>query len=256
MKQNLMCRISTVFLFSGMFVFTACHSSYELANIDGGRVEITSVYDSRPDQEAVRILAPYKVKVDSVMSPVIGRSKVEMDAKRPESLLSNFAADVLRQAASAYTGTSVDVAITNMGGLRNSLPEGDVTFGDIYEIFPFENALCILTMNGEALTDLFTQIAKLEGEGLSGARLLISKDGQLKQARINGKVIVSDKIYQVATIDYLAEGNDGMNAFLEATGRVCPDGVTIRQIVVDYIKGMAAEGKAVSSVLDGRITVE
>lgn len=256
MKQNSVYRVGSAFLLAGMLAFSSCHSSYELANIDGGRVEITSVYDSRSDLKAAGILAPYKAKIDSVMSPVIGRSKVEMDAKRPESLLSNFAADVLRNAASGYIGNSVDVAVTNMGGLRNSLPEGNVTFGDIYEIFPFENTLCILTMSGKSLVDLFTQIAKLGGEGLSGAHLVISKDGQLKKAEIAGKAIVPDKMYRLATIDYLAEGNDGMNAFLEATERVCPDGATIRHIVVDYIKGMAAKGKAVSSVLDGRITVE
>ena len=64
---------------------------------------------------------------------------------------------------------------------------------------------------------------KLGGEGLSGARLVITKDGKLKDAKINGQEIEPDKLYTVATLDYLAEGNDGMTAFLEATERVCPE---------------------------------
>ena len=180
MKQIFVRKTYVAFLFTGMLTFSACHSSYELVGIDGGRVEINSAYDAHPDEAAVKMLAPYKAKVDSVMSPVIGHSEVAMSAERPESLLSDFSADVIRLAAIPYQGKPADVAITNMGGLRNSLPQGDVTFGNVYEIFPFENSLCLLTMNGKSLMDLFVQIAKLGGEGLSGARLVITKDGKLK----------------------------------------------------------------------------
>ena len=256
MKQIFVRKTYVAFLFAGMLTFSACHSSYELVGIDGGRVEINSAYDVHPDEAAVKMLAPYKAKVDSVMSPVIGHSEVAMSAERPESLLSDFSADVIRLAATQYQGKPVDVAITNMGGLRNSLPQGDVTFGNVYEIFPFENSLCLLTMNGKSLMDLFVQIAKLGGEGLSGARLVITKDGKLKDAKINGQEIEPDKLYTVATLDYLAEGNDGMTAFLEATERVCPEKATIRQIIVNYIEEMEKKGKSVTATLDGRITVE
>lgn len=256
MKQIFVRKTYVAFLFTGMLSFSACHSSYELVGIDGGRVEINSAYDAHPDEAAVKMLAPYKAKVDSVMSPVIGHSEVAMSAERPESLLSDFSADVIRLAAIPYQGKPADVAITNMGGLRNSLPQGDVTFGNVYEIFPFENSLCLLTMNGKSLMDLFVQIAKLGGEGLSGARLVITKDGKLKDAKINGQEIDPDKLYTVATLDYLAEGNDGMTAFLEATERVCPEKATIRQIIVNYIEEMEKKGKSVTAALDGRITVE
>lgn len=256
MKKKLVQSIGTAFLLAGMLAFTACHSSYELTGVEGGRVKLTAAYDSFPDKTVIDILAPYKAKVDSIMSPVIGKSEMEMTAERPESLLSNFAADVLRHTAARYTDLPVDVGITNMGGLRNPLPEGDVTVGNVYEIFPFENSLCILKMDGKALTDLFVQIAKLGGEALSGARLTISKDKELKKAEVGGKPIVADRTYVVATIDYLAEGNDGLSAFLEATERVCPEGATLRQIIIDYIKEKAGQGKAVASALDGRITAE
>ena len=66
-----------------------------------------------------------------------------------------------------------DVGVTNMGGLRTALPEGDITYGNIYEITPFENTLCIVTMNGVLLRELFENIAAVHGEGLSGACLEI-----------------------------------------------------------------------------------
>lgn len=251
-----MCKTCAIFWLAGIFSLSSCHSSYELVGIEGSRVEISSVFDFRPDERAVEILASYKAKVDSVMSPVIGRSEIEMDVHRPESTLSNFAADVLRQAARAYYGKPADVAIINMGGLRTSLPQGNITFGNIYEIFPFENSLCMLRMDGKSLMDLFMQIARLGGEGLSGARLVITDEGTLKDVTVGGKPIVENEMYLVATIDYLAEGNDGMTAFLEAAERNCPENATMRRIIVDYIEGMTQKGKTVTSVLDGRITKE
>ena len=50
-------------------------------------MEVTSALDAQPDSQALAIIAPYKISVDSVMSPVLGMSRVAMSAKRPESLL-------------------------------------------------------------------------------------------------------------------------------------------------------------------------
>ncbi len=242
---------------AGAFLLLSCRPAYQLADVEGGRVAMTEAIDRLPQNEAaVAIVQSYKEKVDSVMSPVIGRSKMEMDVDRPESLLSNFVADVLLRAGSNYIGHPVDFAVINVGGLRTSLPEGDVTYGDVYEILPFQNTLCILEMKGEAVQALFRQMAAVGGEGLSGARLVLSDDMQLKEARIGGKPVDPERVYQVATIDYLAEGNDGMPAFKEAVRRVCPEGMTIRQVVVDYIKECAGRGEALASKFDGRIRVE
>ena len=242
---------------AGAFALFSCHPAYRLADVEGGRAAMTEAIDRLPqDEAAVALVQSYKAKVDSVMSPVIGRSQMEMDVDRPESLLSNFVADVLLRAGSNYAGRPMDFAVINVGGLRTSLPEGDVTYGDVYEILPFQNTLCILEMKGEDVLALFRQMAAVGGEGLSGARLVISGGMLLEEARIGGKPVEPERVYQVATIDYLAEGNDGMAAFKEATRRVCPEGATIRQIVVDYIKECASRGEALASKLDGRIRVE
>lgn len=71
-----------------------------------------------------------------------------MDKGNPESLLSNLVAGVLQQAAVRVLGKPADMGLVNMGGLRNILPKGDITVGEIFEILPFENSLCVLTMKG------------------------------------------------------------------------------------------------------------
>lgn len=245
-------------LLSGAFMLTACHSSYTLTNIQGSKMELTNTFEVNQDAKAVQILAPFKAKVDSIMTPVIGVSALDMTSRRPESLLSNLVADVLREYANSLPGQKADISVTNMGGLRSNLPKGNITFGTIYEILPFENSLCIVTLKGSDVKMLLKQMAKVGGEGVSNAKLLLSKPygGELLEATVGGKPIDEDAIYSVATLDYLSEGNDGLVAFKNAQSRFCPEGATIRKIFLEYVKAKNAKGEEVTSALDGRIEVK
>lgn len=94
------------------------------------------------------------------------------------------------------------------------------------------------------------------GKELSGIRLEITGEGELLNAAISGKPVEDDRLYTVATIDYLADGNGSMDAFLQAEKRECPEGATLRGLFLDYVREQTAAGKAVTSRLDGRITVK
>ena len=59
-----------------------------------------------------------------------------------------------------------------------------------------------------------------------------------------------------ATIDYLADGNDGMTALIRAEKRECPQGATLRSLFMDYVERQTAAGKKITSRMEGRITVE
>ncbi|WP_321334642.1 5'-nucleotidase [uncultured Bacteroides sp.] len=255
MKQFYLNRLSGVALV-GLLLLSSCHSSYQLKKVEGSRIEISSKWDRNPDKEATAILAPYKTEVDSLMTPVVGKSAMDMEAGRPESLLSNLVADVLRNATVPYLGRPADLAVTNMGGLRSSLSAGDITFSNIYEILPFENSLCIVTMKGSNLRTLMENIAGAGGEGVSNVRLEISKDGKLLSAKVGGEPIDDNRLYEVATLDYLAEGNDKMVAFLQGEKKVCPDGATMRDLFFSYVKKQTAAGKEITSAIEGRITVK
>lgn len=258
MKQNNIKYVFPVAALAGFLMFSGCRSGYSLASIEGGRIEVGPALDQHPDSAAMAVLAPYKKTVDSIMSPVLGHSARFMDRFRPESELSNLVADILRLSASDYIGGSADVAVTNMGGLRTSLPEGDITYGNIYEITPFENTLCLVTMDGKLLRQLFENIASVHGEGLSGARLVITKDGKLVKATVGGKAIDDNRRYTVATLDYLAEGNDRMVAFAKVADadKLIPEGATVRKLFMNYVSQQEKEGKKVDSKIEGRITIE
>ncbi|MDR0892002.1 MAG: 5'-nucleotidase C-terminal domain-containing protein [Mediterranea sp.] len=243
----------------GVFLLAACRPTgpkYEVTNVEGGMVSIDSVWDAHPDADAVALLKPYKQKLDSLMNEVIGVSAMKMDKDKPESLLSNLVAEVLRTSASHVLQHPADLGIMNIGGLRNILPQGDITVDEVYEILPFENSLCVLTLKGTVLRHVLEDIAAQHGQGLSGARLEISKEGKLLSATVQGKPIVDEKEYTIATIDYLAEGNDGLPSLLQAEKRDCPDGMTLRGLFLNYVRQQTAAGKQITSALDGRITIK
>ncbi|WP_455584122.1 5'-nucleotidase C-terminal domain-containing protein [Bacteroides sp.] len=241
---------------AGLLMLASCQSSYRLTRIDGSMITIDSVWDTHPDADAAALLAPYKAKVDSMMYRVVGTSEMTMDRGVPESLLSNLVADVLRNSAVQVLGKSADMGLMNMGGLRNILSEGKITCGNIYEILPFENSLCVLTVKGSVLKELFASIAIRMGEGVSGVRLEITKEGELLNGTIHGKPVDDDKLYTVATIDYLAEGNDGMNPLAKAEKRDCPPGLTLRSLFMDYVEQQTKAGKKITSRMEGRITIK
>lgn len=247
--------LSGAFL-SAALLLTSCHTSYEVVKAEGDRIPMDSTWDAAPDAEAVALLAPYKAKIDSVMYSVVGTAEMSMDRYRPESLLSNLIADVLREAAVGVQGKPADMGLVNVGGIRNVLTEGPITTENIYEILPFENSLCILTMKGSAMKQLFENIAVRGGEGVSGIQLEISNDGKLLQATIGGKPVADEQVYTVATIDYLADGNDGMTAFLQADKRECPEGATLRGLFMDYVKQQTAAGKKITSRMEGRVIIK
>jgi 2',3'-cyclic-nucleotide 2'-phosphodiesterase (5'-nucleotidase family) len=245
-------------LLPGMLTFVSCRSHYHLAGIERTRIVMDNRYDRQPDEAAARFLAPYKHQVDSVMGPIMGRVAHNMAPERPESDLSNLLSDILVWAAAEY-GEQPVLGIYNMGGIRASLTRGNVTYGDVLDIAPFENKIAFTTLSGETLLKLFRQIAKRGGEGVSrGCELVITKDGQLVSARLHGQEIDPQADYRVTTIDYLLGGNDGMSALNEGRDVNSPQEKrnNTRFIIMNYFKMMAAKGEAVDAKVEGRIKVK
>ena len=241
-----------------MIVVMGCRSHYEIAGIQRTRILVDSRYDAQPDARAAEFMKPYKHVVDSVMGPVVGRSAKYMTAQRPEGTLSNLLSDILIWAAKHYSELP-DFAIYNMGGVRAALPKGEVTYGDVVDIAPFENKIAFATLSGSDVLDLFRQIASVGGEGVSSAvRMVITKDYQLESLTINGEPVDPQRDYRVASIDYLLGGTDKMEAFKKARDLHTPKETSnnTRFIIMHYFSEMAKQGRDVDAEIEGRITVK
>ena len=237
---------------------TSCTSQYKVVNVDRTCVVIDDRFDQSPDSAALALVAPYKVAVDSISCPVVGRAANSMERCKPESRLSNLLSDILVWGAQRV-GEKPSFAIYNMGGIRATLTAGEVTYGDILDVAPFENKLCVISLTGEQVLTLMNEIASRGGEGVSGSvRMVITKDNKLSSIKIDGKEIDKNKTYRIATLDYLAQGNDGMPTLGKGTDikSLTEDKYNVRFIIMDYFKSLMKQGKAAKSDIEGRIIVK
>ena len=237
---------------------TAFAQKYKVAKVERTRILIDKSWDAQPDAEAAQFISPYKARVDSIMGPVVGSLAHDMTRHRPESELSNLLCDILVWGGKAF-GEEPVFAVYNMGGIRSNLAKGKVTVGDVNDMAPFENKICFLTLTGEKVLELFQQIAHRGGEGLSHAvRMVITHDGKLKSVTLNGEPIDPKKEYRIATLDYLAEGNDQLVAFKSGTNVLSPKQKenNVRYIIMDYFREQMKQGKPVESKIEGRCVVE
>lgn len=231
---------------------------FKVAKVERTRILVDKKWDAQPDAEAAGFLAPYKSKVDSIMGPVVGSIAHDMTRHRPESELSNLLCDILVWGGKQFDEQPV-FSVYNMGGIRSNLAKGKITVGDVNDMAPFENKICFLTLTGDKVLELFQQIAHRGGEGLSSAvRMVITKEGKLMNVTINGEPVDPQKSYRIATLDYLAEGNDQLVAFKSGTDVLAPmqRENNVRYIIMNYFHEMMAQGKVVESRVEGRCVVE
>ena len=234
-------------------LFAACKSGqYTLQRVTPHRIEVTRALDATPVATAADFIAPFTAGVDSLRAPYIGQSEQYMTGGRPESLLSNWVADAL-VATGERLGYHPDMGICNVGGLRAAMPQGVVRRGDMLAISPFENFFTILRLKGSDVTALMRDIAAVHGEGVSASvRLVITRDGRLQRATIGGQPIREDSIYTIATLDYLAEGNDKLYSLRNSIERITTK-EPVRETLMNHLQLLDKMGKKASARIEGRI---
>lgn len=237
-----------------LFLLTICFSSCQkkkwvITNHSSTKIAIDNTISV--DNTYLSFLEFYKEQMAAEMNVVIGQTEQAISVYRPESPLSNLSADIVRAAASSYLQKDVDMAVINIGGLRTDIPEGNITVGKIFELMPFENTLYIVWLKGDKLAELCDIFAIVGGEGVSGIKMGI-KNGKAVDPTIGGKPIDREKIYIIATNDYLAGGNDKLTPLAESE-KFVNTGLKIRDIFIEYINNETAKKKKINAQLDGRI---
>lgn len=238
-------------LFPMLLLLSCTSPKWALTEIQGAKIALDASVEPTADAGFKSFLAPYKQQLDARMDEVIGYIEQDMRAHKPESLLSNWSADVYLQRASAYLGTPVDVAIVNLGGLRTQLSAGPFTVRKVFELMPFENELVVLWLKGSDLDDLLQFFARIGGQGVSGLRMQIS-NGKAVGIRVGNEALDASKIYIIATNDYLAEGNDYMTALTRRVKRV-DTGILVRDMLLEHVRAEHAAGRTIHAKLEGRI---
>lgn len=204
-----------------------------------------------PDAGAADYIKPFHDQVERQMQVVIGAAPVALDKNSGENPIVNFVADLQRTAASKYfNGQAIDLGVMTNGGMRNALPAGPVTLGNVFELMPFENELLVLDAPGPVVAQLFDFAAPLR-MAVSGATYTATPDGHAQNIRIGGQFFNPAKTYSIAISDYLAGGGDHMEFLKAATVR--HTGLLLRTVIVDHIRALTAAGQPVTAKVEGRV---
>ena len=179
--------------------------------------------------------------------------KVRM-IRRAETNLGDLCTDAYRFM------TGADIALLGGGGIRVSIPAGDVTMKNMYEVFPFGNEICVVQATGQQILDAlewgaaavpgesggFMQVSGLSYEihtyidstctkDVNGMFTGVAGERRVRNVKVNGTPIDPDALYNVAGNDYwFLNGGDGQTAFNGAE-RVDAGGMLDVQVLVDYL---------------------
>ncbi|MGN0229616.1 MAG: bifunctional metallophosphatase/5'-nucleotidase [Muribaculaceae bacterium] len=190
-------------------------------------------------------LKPYDERVHEVMTKRIATSECEMFNTEVKHL-SNFVTDAVKQIVVDRWGKEVDFAIMNRGGIRQSLPKGDISEGMITSMLPFDNRLTVLRIKGSDLMEAFGVMASRGGDAVSKeVEVKMTKNKKVEWAKFKGKKIDPKATYTIVTVDYLANGGDYMVPLTRAE-RLFEDDVPYGGLVLEYVKQLDAQGKTIN----------
>lgn len=184
---------------------------------------------------------------------VVGYSTRAMVRQSPEGALSDWFVDHLMIGVERETGRKVDIGITNHGGIRADMPEGQVLYEDIQSMFPFNNTLCYVSLKGEDVIRLFEHMASHSVQAVGGVKLVVN-NRQLESLLVGGEPVDPEKVYAVATISFLLEGGDGLSVGKNAL-EIIDTQVNIFDSLIAQIREMKARGENIEYEMDGRVTV-
>lgn len=185
---------------------------------------------------------------------VIAYSPEELRAKHPESGLSNWFVDIVMAKTEELAGKPVHFGVTNFGGIRANMPQGDVILDDMLSMFPFKNSLVYIEMKGSTIRGILENMAATRFQVVGGVRVVV-ENGKLVSAEIAGEPIDDEKIYGVATISFLLKGGDGIT-MEDGALTIQNFDVDIIDAVLEHVYAETAAGRPITAKPDGRVVIK
>ena len=212
-----------------------------------------------PDDAIANLVARADERVAPLVNRVIGQASADITrAESPagESALGNLIADAQR----AALGT--DIALMNPGGIRADIAAGEVTWGDLFSVQPFNNDLVRLNLTGSQIVALLNQ----QWDGQPFARILKPAgltyrwhengpghaDNRVDAGsiQINGAPLDPGATYSITVNNFIADGGDNFSVLPEGTGRVV--GPVDLDTLIDHVERLP---QPFSAAIETRIAV-
>ena len=208
------------------------------------------------DSDVVAIVEEIKEANDLITEEVVGNTEIKLEGAREfvrtgETNLGNLITD------SMLDFTGADIALTNGGGIRDSIQIGDITVGDVITVLPFGNYVVTMDVTGAELKEALEHGYSAYPESLgafphiSGMNVVLDPNeeagSKVVEVTVGGEELDMEATYSLATNDFLAAGGDGYTMFGDNELTALYPGLD--EILIEYIKEYGTEG----SPVEGRI---
>ncbi len=206
----------------------------------------------RPDPAVAAIVNAERAAADRYTARVVGILRNDLDgSSREENAIGNMVTDAFVEYGRRQ-GWRTDVAFYNAAGIRGSLRAGPVTYGQLYAVLPFGNAVVNVDLTGaelrEVLEDAAGRAGRLQiGGGSFAYRYSAPAGHRVLEASVAGTALDPARVYHVATIDYLLLGGDGHAHFGKGANVVYGD------VEVDVVAAYMSAHSPLAPTIEGRI---
>lgn len=190
------------------------------------KAEIITTFQEgiEPDPQIKQMIQKYEAKVEPIANRVVGSTSINLTAMQNangESVLGDLIADAQRSTM------KTDFAFMNPGGIRADIDAGDITWGEVYTVQPFNNDLVKVTMTGQQIRDLLNQQwgqSKTNMLQISGLTYTWDANFPIGQKVVSillpdGSQLDLNKTYTVTANTFLVGGGDGFSVFTKAQNK-------------------------------------
>lgn len=218
---------------------TSCKTkAYNNYLVEGKKIEINKNY---PVNESVdSYIAPYRSHINKDLDSIISFCPETLDKSKGEwqTNIGNFMSDACMEMANPVfmkqQNKPIDIILLNSGGIRSIIPKGNISKRNAFEVMPFENSLIVIALKGEQIKALAQHIiTEKKPHPLHGLKIILNNQNVITNVLFKEQPIDNNKIYYVATSDYLANGGDNMTFFLKNEGTYDLN-YKIRNVLIDY----------------------
>lgn len=215
-------------------------------------------------QKMSDFIAGINEQYNELAGTVVARTDVELTVNDPETgerAVRNSETNLGDLCADAYRAmTGADIGLINGGGVRANIAAGDITYGNIIDVQPFGNSLCVVEATGQQILDCLEMGAVhapeenggfMQVSGLSytvntyipssvttdenGNFTGVDGEYRVKNVLVNGEPLDLEKVYTVASHNYLLlNGGDGMSMFKDCN-MIAKETALDNQALIDYI---------------------
>jgi len=206
----------------------------------------------KPDRGVRRVLNKYSRQLDSLMNRAIGKTRTSLRQRdfhvyKEESSLGNFATDAVREQS------ETEICVLSPSALRSNIQSGEITVGDIYELYPFNDKLNVVEIKGKDLKKVLEETlgSTFHSFTISGAK--VKMDTKLPEGKRvieiqmpDGKPIDPNRIFRIGVQSSLLKKDvcKTLNKAKDLGGKGL-----IRELLIENIE----KQQVISAKRDGRI---